>query len=126
MNDKCPCGSGESFLCCCGRYLQGGQFPETAEQLMRSRYCAYVLARADYLLATWHASTRPQSIHLESSGQAKWLGLRVIRAHNDATTGVVEFVARHKVNGKAHRLHEVSQFVNEDGHWVYVTGELKH
>ena len=93
---------------------------------MRSRYCAYVLARADYLLATWHASTRPQSISLESSGQVLWLGLKVIRAHDDTQTGMVEFVARHKVNGKAHRLHEVSQFVNEDGRWVYVTGELKH
>lgn len=93
---------------------------------MRSRYCAYVLARADYLIATWHPSTRPKPISLDISGQGQWLGLKVIRAQNDAATGEVEFIARHKVNGKAHRLHEVSQFVRENGRWVYVDGEMKH
>ncbi len=89
---------------------------------MRSRYCAYVRGRPDYLLATWHASTRPPSIHLEVTG-LQWLGLKVLHAHNDLQTGVVEFVARHKLNGKAHRLHEVSQFVNEHGRWWYVNGQ---
>jgi len=93
---------------------------------MRSRYSAYVLARADYLLATWHASTRPQSIPLESFGQVQWLELKVIQAHNDAQSGVVEFVARHKLNGKALRLHEVSQFVRENGCWLYLSGDSKH
>ncbi len=93
---------------------------------MRSRYCAYVLGNSDYLLATWHPSTRPPVIALQQSGQIKWLGLNVIRAHNDATQGVVEFVARHKVNGKAHRLHEVSQFEKQNGRWLYIRGELRH
>lgn len=91
---------------------------------MRSRYCAYVLVRSDYLLATWHPATRPPVISLDP--QVQWLGLKVIRACNDVKTGMVEFVARHKINGKAHRLHEVSQFVKEDGHWLYMDGELKH
>lgn len=125
MSGVCPCGSGERYLSCCGRFLDGGEFPQTAEQLMRSRYCAYVLARADYLLATWHTSTRPQSLHLDIAG-LKWLELKIIRAHNDTQTGVVEFVARLKVNGKAQRLHEVSQFVNENGCWLYVDGDIKH
>ena len=126
MISECPCGSGNIYSNCCGRYLDGEQSPETAEQLMRSRYSAYVLARADYLLATWHASTRPQSIPLESFGQVQWLELKVIQAHNDAQSGVVEFVARHKLNGKALRLHEVSQFVRENGCWLYLSGDSKH
>jgi len=126
MISECPCGSGNIYSNCCGRYLDGEQSPETAEQLMRSRYSAYVLARADYLLATWHASTRPQSISVESFGQVQWLGLKVVKAHNDAQTGVVEFVARHKLNGKAFRLHEVSQFVRENGRWLYLSEDLKH
>ena len=93
---------------------------------MRSRYCAYVLRRTDYLLATWHTSTRPPTLDLEVSDSVTWLELKVIRAQNNAATGVVEFVARHKVNGKAHRLHEVSQFIKENGRWVYVDGTRKH
>ena len=125
MKDDCPCGSGQRYPSCCGRYLDDGEFPDTAEQLMRSRYCAYVLTRADYLLATWHTATRPPAIALDAIDSVTWLELEVIRAQNDAATGVVEFVARHKVNGKAHRLHEVSQFVKENGRWVYVNGAMK-
>jgi len=125
MIGACPCGTGSSYPTCCGRYLDDGHCPETAEQLMRSRYCAYVLARADYLLVTWHSSTRPQSLALERASPMQWLGLKVIRAHNDAETGVVEFVARHKLNGKALRFHEVSQFVRENGRWLYVSGDLR-
>ena len=125
MNGVCPCGSGEGHPSCCGRFLDGGQFPETAEQLMRSRYSAYVLARADYLLTTWHPTTRPPAIALDAADQVQWLGLKVICADNDSTTGVVEFVARHKLNGKAYRLHEVSQFVKQNGRWLYVTGKMK-
>ncbi len=127
MNDDCPCCSGNCYLSCCGRYLDGDEFPETAEQLMRSRYCAYVLARADYVLATWHTATRPPTLALDTIGQPQWLGLKVIRVDNDATTGRVEFVARYKVNGRAQRLHEVSQFVKENERWVYVSGKrVKH
>lgn len=123
MNDVCPCGSTAEYLACCGRYLDSEQIPDSAEQLMRSRYCAYVLARTDYLLATWHASTRPPTISLDVTGP-QWLGLKVIRAHNDSHTGTVEFVARHKVNGKAYRLHEVSRFVKEQGRWIYLDGDI--
>ena len=91
---------------------------------MRSRYCAYVRARADYLLATWHAATRPPAIELDT-GSVTWLQLKVIRADSQTASGVVEFVARYKVNGKAYRLHEVSQFVKENGVWLYVNGEMK-
>lgn len=88
---------------------------------MRSRYCAYVRKRTDYLLATWHPSTRPSTLELQGAS-VTWLGLKVIRAENDAVSGIVEFVARHKVNGKAYRQHEVSRFINENGRWLYVCG----
>ena len=89
---------------------------------MRSRYSAFVLARPDYLLATWHPSTRPT---LEADGPGlNWLGLEV-RRHTviDADHATVEFVARSKLAGRARRLHEISRFVREDGRWFYVDGE---
>lgn len=87
---------------------------------MRSRYTAFVMERADYLLATWHASYRPPSIEFEPN--VKWLGLDV-RSHRqlDDTHAEVEFVARQKSPGSpAVRLHERSRFVCEEGRWYYL------
>lgn len=122
----CPCGSTAGYGACCGRYHEGslrGQAP-TAETLMRSRYCAYVLGLSNYLRESWHASTRPPKIEQEPG--IRWLGLEVRRhAMQDAEHATVEFVARSKLHGRAQRLHEVSRFVLEDGRWFYVDGDLR-
>ena len=126
MTAPCPCGSETPYADCCGRYHAGPLYLQapTAEALMRSRYSAFVLGHADYLLATWHPSTRPAAIEADPPG-LKWLGLDV-RRHDvqDADHATVEFVARSKLGGRAHRLHETSRFVREDGRWYYVDGEL--
>ncbi len=93
---------------------------------MRSRYSAYVRADAGYLLATWHASTRPAALEFADAAAARWLGLEV-RRHGltgpDAAT--VEFVARYRLGGEsATRLHEVSRFLREQGRWYYLDGEV--
>jgi SEC-C motif-containing protein len=122
---NCPCGSNQKYSDCCGRYLDGGETARTAEALMRSRYCAYVQEREKYLLATWHPSTRPSALSLAEDKPAKWIGLDVKRhEQQDAEHAIVEFVARYKVNGRAHRLHEVSRFVRESGRWFYVDGDV--
>jgi SEC-C motif-containing protein len=90
---------------------------------MRSRYSAFVRGDAAYLLATWHASTRPASIELEAG--ARWLGLE-IKQHRSTgeDRAEVEFVARFRVGGRAVRQHELSRFVREAGHWFYVDGDV--
>lgn len=92
---------------------------------MRSRYCAYVLGLESYLLATWHPSTRPEKLDLAAEPAPKWLGLEV-RQHRqiDAGHATVEFVARYRVGGRGQRLHENSRFLREDGHWLYVDGDI--
>lgn len=91
---------------------------------MRSRYSAYVMRLTPYLLATWHPATRPDALDL-AADDAKWLGLEVKRHdRQDADHATVEFVARYKIGGRAHRLHENSRFVCEDGRWYYVDGEF--
>jgi SEC-C motif-containing protein len=121
----CPCGSGSTFDQCCGRHLDQGAPAPTAEALMRSRYSAYVRLREDYLLATWHPTTRPPQLGLTDEAPTKWLGLEVRRhEQQDADHATVEFVARYKIDGRAHRLHEVSRFVREDGRWLYVSGDV--
>jgi SEC-C motif-containing protein len=122
----CPCGSGRAYGACCGRWHAGAQHLQApdAEALMRSRYSAYVLGLTDYLLATWHATTRPASLTPNEPG-LKWLGLEVKRhLPQDADHAQVEFVARSKLGGRAHRLHETSRFVREGGRWYYVDGDV--
>ncbi|MHB9117246.1 MAG: YchJ family protein [Burkholderiales bacterium] len=122
----CPCGSGASFAACCGRYLERGVVAPTAEALMRSRYSAYVLNNEAYLLATWHASTRPVELNLAADTLA-WLGLDVKRTEAgqpDDSEGIVEFSARYLCDGKEGKLSEFSRFVQEGGRWFYLGGEL--
>ena len=124
--DPCPCGSGAAYDNCCGCWHAGPlhlQAP-TAEALMRSRYSAYVRGLAAYLQDTWHISTRPQQ-PVDFEPGLKWLGLDIKRtAVGQPNHAEVEFVARSKVNGRAHRLHENSRFVREGGRWFYVDGDL--
>lgn len=124
---ECPCGSGQDYSECCGHYIDNCELPATAEQLMRSRYSAYVLAQADYLLHTWHTSTRPAQLELPGADALKWLGLKVLRCEAgdaDDREAIVEFVARYQMNGRAGRLHETSRFRRDGGQWFYVGGQI--
>jgi SEC-C motif domain protein len=123
--EPCWCDSGRTVGRCCGPVLCRAATAVTAEALMRSRYSAYVIGDADYLLATWHPDTRPGTLDLED--QRRWLGLTVKaveRGSEADVDGLVEFVARFKVDGRGHRLHERSRFVREQGLWFYRDGVL--
>jgi SEC-C motif-containing protein len=120
---RCPCGTGVPYDACCGPAHTGSAPAPTAEKLMRSRYSAFALGDAEYLLRTWHASTRPASLRLDSS--RRWAGLTI-----DATdgggllhkTGTVEFTASYEDGAFHGSQHEKSSFVREDGQWFYVDG----
>ncbi|MEC4718989.1 YchJ family metal-binding protein [Noviherbaspirillum sp. CPCC 100848] len=125
QSTACPCG-GKDYAACCGRFIEGGVPAPAADLLMRSRYTAYVLRNEAYLKATWHATTRPAE-PVAQDDDMKWLGLDVRRHVPNAEDGdraTVEFVARYKIGGRAHRLHEISRFVREDGKWFYVDGSF--
>ena len=120
----CPCDTGRPYVECCGRWHHGalaGQAPDPLS-LMRSRYSAFVLDQRDYLLRTWHPSTRPGALAAPAPG-LRWLGLSVRRHGVQGGTGMVEFVARSKLGGRASRLHEISRFVREAGRWYYLDGD---
>ncbi len=119
----CPCCSGLSFDACCAPYLAGDMVAPTAEILMRSRYSAYTLGNEAYLRRTWDERTLPKErvVHEEAT---QWLGLEVKRHVQEGDNASVEFVARYKIGGRAHRLHEVSRFVKYDGKWFYVDGRF--
>ena len=127
MNKKdlpklCPCGTGKSYADCC-QIIHQGTAAKTAEALMRSRYTAFVLSLKDYLVSSWHPSTCPSYDDLRMDERANWLGLKIISTHKGMEgdkTGIVEFVARYKINGKATRIKEASEFIFQNGHWLYV------
>ncbi|MBW7472115.1 YchJ family protein [Marinobacter sp. M216] len=116
----CPCGSGQDYGNCCQR-LHLGEPAGTPEALMRSRYCAFVLGLTDYLLATWHASTRPDSLSLESSPD--WASLRILGSSQDGDAGTVHFRAIYRAGSGWGYLEEQSDFVREQGRWFYVAGD---
>jgi len=119
--DRCPCHSGEVFGACCGRFLGGAADAPTAEQLMRSRYSAFVVGDAAYLLATWHPSTRPGELELDPA--MRWFRLDVERRERGGPLdrdGIVEFTAYYRHDGQRGEQHEASAFGREGGRWSYV------
>jgi SEC-C motif-containing protein len=132
---ECPCGEASpeakvkrlaKYAQCCGRFIEGDETPATAMELMRSRYTAYVIGNMDYLRATWSEATCPRDLEVSADSATRWLGLQIKRhALIDANHAVVEFVARYKADGRAHRLHETSRFERDNaGRWRYIDGDL--
>ncbi|WP_162940060.1 YchJ family protein [Gryllotalpicola protaetiae] len=122
---RCPCGSGLSYGECCGPIHVGARRAATAEQLMRSRYCAFALGDTAYVLSSWHPSTRPTS--LDTEPDVVWRRLDVLRSAGGGpfdTTGTVEFRARWRQGDDRGVLHERSRFERAAGAWLYVDGEL--
>jgi SEC-C motif-containing protein len=126
LGSTCPCGNLRAYTECCGRF-HTGEPADTAPQLMRSRYSAYVLRLTDYLLQTWHPDTRPAALELPPPEQLRWVGLdiRSQKLGGNGRRARVEFIARFREGpGKVQAQHEVSRFVREDGRWFYVDGEF--
>jgi len=121
---RCPCRKKSEttpYADCCEPYHQARQPAPSAEKLMRSRYAAFALGQADYLLRTWHPSTRPPKIELTPGEE--WVQLRVLSTKERGDEATVEFIARSRRGGRVDALHETSRFVREDGQWLYVDGE---
>jgi SEC-C motif-containing protein len=120
---RCPCGTALSYAECCGRLHDRTTTAGTAEQLMRSRYSAFVLGDAGYLLDTWHPSTRPRTLDLDDD--VRWTGLEVLASTGGsllAAEGTVEFRASYVRDRRPGAQHENSRFVREDGQWRYLDG----
>ncbi len=124
-NDNCPCGSLKSFAFCCSVAHSNPVFIKTAEDLMRSRYTAFTLAKGEYLIETHHSETRKNVNEKEIVDWAKsvkWERLEILaktKGTENDYQGTVEFKAYFKEKGKLRYIHENSIFKKEFGVWKY-------
>jgi SEC-C motif-containing protein len=121
---RCPCGSGDTYDACCGRFHSGEAIPATALLLMRSRYSAFAVGDAAYLSETWDAGSRPGTIELDDD--TRWTLLEIldsVRGGPFDVDGVVEFRAHYRTGKSRGERHERSRFVKKSGRWLYAAGE---
>jgi len=127
LSQLCPCGSAVEYSLCCQHYLSGNQHAPAPSQLMRSRYTAFVMHDADYLIKTWHPSCQSTAFRedlLRGFTSTEWLGLTVFAADEGEHSheGYVSFVARFREQGKTGAIIERSRFLKENDRWYYVDG----
>lgn len=122
--DKCPCGSGADYAECCDPIISGNRKAQTPEQLMRSRYTAYVAKNVDYLVGTTHTDSRTPDLAKSIRKwmrQVEWLKLHVVATEEDR----VEFVAEYITATAPGRHHECSVFKKINDEWFYFGEETE-
>ena len=116
---KCPCNPSKLYKNCCRKAHQNIHSVTTPEQLMRSRYSAFVLGNIDYLQKSYHSTTRHSISEkkelLAWTKSVEWVKLEIL----NTTENTVEFKAYFYENGSLNVIHENSLFVKENSHWVY-------
>jgi SEC-C motif-containing protein len=124
----CPCGSGQSYDECCRPLIAGERPAATAEQLMRSRYSAYVEKQIPYLRSSLHPEHRKdydEKSSREWAESAEWLGLQIVETSGggpDDEAGDIEFIAAFSVQGERQEHHERAHFERVGANWYFVSG----
>ena len=124
---NCLCGSTLTYQKCCELLHTGQNHALTAEALMRSRFTAYAMHNATYLLKTWDESTRPASVDF-SKDTGEWTRLEIVLTKKGAakdSKGMVEFKAYFTVDNEQRVMNEISRFIKKQGHWLYLDGKVK-
>lgn len=116
-DEACPCGGGGDYGACCLPLHSGERQAQTAEELMRSRFCAFAVGDADYLWLSWHPRTRPERVTIDPA--MVWTGLEIIEATGDE----VEFRASYREGQRTGTLHERSRFAVRARRWFYLDGD---
>lgn len=129
--DICPCGSNIAYAKCCQPVIKGKQPASTAEQLMRSRYSAYVKKEIGYILTSLHPDYRAdydEKSTRDWAENAEWEGFKILDTKKGGTEdqeGEVEFVVTFAEKGIKREHHELSSFKKEGGSWYFTTGKTQ-
>ena len=128
--NSCPCGSGALYADCCEPVITGTRTAETAEKLMRARYCAYTRVKMDFLFETTHPDHRQGYDHKgtkEWAESAEWEGLEIVGARKGGEgdiDGEVEFIARFRLKEGQREHHELASFKKDKGAWFFTEGAM--
>ncbi len=123
----CPCGSNNELAVCCSRFISGNEIPQTAEELMRSRFTAYSQNKLAYLEKTYHVTTRTSYKGFDADN-INWINLEILEIEGgkpDDNTGTVDFIAHYETHNTKHAMREKSSFIKENEHWFYLDGKAK-
>lgn len=124
---SCYCQSGQSYFGCCHPYIQKNKVAPTAEELMRSRFSAYVIQDYEYILNTYGQKQRAELSEFmlkQNSINTQWISLKVLKHLPKVTTAQVEFKAYYLVDKQYFVMHELSDFELVNGQWFYTTGTM--
>lgn len=125
MSLLCHCGSQKTFADCCSPCLEGSCIPATAVELLRSRYCAFVEGKLDYIRDTLHPEQRTdfdEKGARDWSINSEWIGLEIHSKEKGTAgddVGFVDFVARFRQKGIPQEHREHAEFRKEDGRWYF-------
>lgn len=125
----CPCGSAKNYTDCCRPFHLGKSTPNTAENLMRARYCAFLKKEYDYLEETLDPQT---ALTFDNEGNKSWAEsvqlqrLEIIRSEESGNKAIVEFKAYFKnlSDDSEHVHHEISKFRKQGGIWYFREGKV--
>ena len=128
--EQCPCGSGKNYSECCEALIKGERFAQTAEELMRSRYSAYVKQEIAYIVNT----ILPEKLgQFDEEGirrwskKAQWQKLEIVNTEDGGPNdieGTVEFIARYIDKGQTNKHHEIGRFTKYNNRWYYCDAEF--
>lgn len=129
---KCPCHSQKDYSECCEPFHLGKALPKVPVELMRSRYSAYALSLAKYIMETT-SKANPAYMENKKEWEKKILGfykstsfldLIIESSSMDNEHGTVTFHAILKQGSENVSFRETSQFEKVDGKWLYKTGVI--
>lgn len=122
---NCYCGSTQEFNQCCKIYLDRKEEAPSAEKLMRSRYCAFVLKDFEYLNVTHDMQTFDPGLQKANEEWAKAVSfenLNVLKSEESGNKATVEFIVTYKEGAEQKTHHEISRFRKQAGRWFYKEG----
>jgi SEC-C motif-containing protein len=133
VNQPCPCGSHKKYKKCCAIFHKGSN-PKTALELMKSRYSAFAVGDAKYIIKTTHKENPEynedkkaweRSI-LDFSYGTEFKKLDIIDFIEKDDEAYVTFKVQLEQNGKDASFQERSKFYKVDGVWKYHSGEVSN
>lgn len=131
-NNNCPCGSTKKYKKCC-KPFHNGTFPKTAVELMKSRFCAYAIKNAEYIMATTHKTNQDFSNDtfawsnsiLDFCEATDFLDVNILEQIDGEVESFVTFKANLMQNGIDASFIEKSRFLKEENKWFYVDGTFQ-